>query len=207
MNEPTIIIDYGMGNLGSIANMIKYLGYKSIITSDLTLIASAKKIVLPGVGHFDRAMYNLNSLGISEIIVRKALEEETPLLGICLGMQLLCNESEEGNVAGLGIIDAKVRKFQFNSNRNLKVPHMGWNNVMQKKKNLLYGDEFNELRFYFVHSYYVACHNPDDILTTTDYGEEFVSSFQKGNIYGVQFHPEKSHKFGMLLLKNYIEKL
>jgi glutamine amidotransferase len=152
-------------------------------------------------------MYNLNSLGISEILIRKALEEETPLLGICLGMQLLCNESEEGNVAGLGIIDAKVRKFQFNDNRNLKVPHMGWNSVMQKKKNLLFGDEFIELRFYFVHSYYVACNNAYDILTTTDYGDEFVSSFQKGNIYGVQFHPEKSHKFGMLLLRNFIEKL
>jgi glutamine amidotransferase len=207
MNEPTIIINYGMGNLGSIANMIKYLGYKSIITSDLAQIETATKIILPGVGHFDKAMANLNSLGITEIIKRKALDEKTPLLGICLGMQLMCNKSEEGSVPGLGIIDADVRKFRFSNTRNLKVPHMGWNLVMQKKKNILFGDEFNEFRFYFVHSYYVSCHHEEDILTTTVYGEEFVSAFQNGKIYGVQFHPEKSHKFGMSLLKNFIENI
>lgn len=206
MNEPTIIIDYGMGNLGSIANMIKYLGYKSIITSDLTLIQSAQKIILPGVGHFDRAMLNLNALGISDLIRKKALEDNTPLLGICLGMQLLCKGSEEGNAPGLGVVDAKVSKFSFNNSINLKVPHMGWNHVLLKKESVLFEDALSELRFYFVHSYYVSCDNKSDILTTTFYGEEFVSSFQIGKIYGVQFHPEKSHKFGMLLLRNFIEK-
>jgi imidazole glycerol-phosphate synthase subunit HisH len=207
MNEPTIIIDYGMGNLGSIANMIKHLGYTSIITSDLALIEAANRIILPGVGHFDRAMFNINSLGITKIVKRKALDGKTPILGICLGMQLLCNGSEEGSISGLGLIDANVRKFQFNSSRNFKVPHMGWNYILKKKNSVLFGDELNELRYYFVHSFYVSCNNPDDILTTTTYGEEFVSSFQKGNICGVQFHPEKSHKFGKLLLRNFIEKL
>ncbi|TAL59628.1 MAG: imidazole glycerol phosphate synthase subunit HisH [Bacteroidetes bacterium] len=207
MNEPTIIIDYGMGNLGSIANMIKYLGYKSIITSDIVQIETANKIILPGVGHFDKAMQNISSLGLLKVIQQKAIKDKTPMLGICLGMQLMCNKSEEGNGSGLGLIDAEVRRFSFIGEQTRKIPHMGWNYVEQKKENNFYIDINEKPRFYFVHSYYVACNNESDILTTTNYGHNFVSSFARDNIFGVQFHPEKSHKFGMSLLRNFMEKI
>lgn len=205
MNEPIIIIDYGMGNLGSIANMINYLGYKSIITSNKSKIESADKIILPGVGHFDKAMLNINSQGMSEIIKKKAHEDKTPILGICLGMQLMCKSSEEGVLPGLSLVNADVRRFKFEAELKLKIPHMGWDKIeINKQSNILSNLDDNS-RFYFVHSYFVSCENNNDILTYTNYGEKFVSSFQTENIIGVQFHPEKSHKFGMNILKNFIE--
>jgi imidazole glycerol-phosphate synthase subunit HisH len=199
------IIDYGMGNLGSVANMIKKIGYKSEITSNLSRIESAEKIILPGVGNFDKAMQNIRILGIADTIEKKVNQDKVPLLGICLGMQLLCKKSEEGIEAGLGLINAEVNKFSFSIDKKLKVPHMGWNLISEQKTNPLFFKMFDTPRFYFVHSYHVVCNNEADVLSTTYYGYSFHSSIAHSNILGVQFHPEKSHKFGMLLLKNFIE--
>jgi len=199
------IIDYGMGNLGSVANMIKKVGGKSIITSNKEDIKNAKKILLPGVGAYDNAIKNLKKLGLWDLITEKVLEEKIPIMGICLGMQLLTKGSEEGNCEGFGFIDAYAKKFKF-ENSDLKIPHMGWNIVkLQKKSKLFEGMEKEENRFYFVHSFAVECNNKEDILTITNYGYDFVSSFEKNNIIGCQFHPEKSHKFGMKLFKNFVE--
>ena len=198
-----IVIDYGMGNLGSIANMIKKVGYKCIITSDLEEIKKATKLILPGVGSFDNGMKNLENLGMIEVLNQKVLVEKTPILGICLGMQLMTKSSEEGTSAGLGWLDAKTKKFVSDT---LKIPHMGWNIIKHQKESKLFDECKSEKRFYFVHSYCVSCNNQEDILANTNYTQDFVSSFEKENIVGVQFHPEKSHKFGMQLLKNFVER-
>lgn len=197
-----VIVDYGMGNLGSIKNMLKKLGYESIITSDVEMIKIATKLILPGVGAFDYGMSQIRKLDMIDILNHKVLVEKTPVLGICLGMQLMTLGSEEGISNGLGWIKGKACKFISES---FKTPHMGWNTIHICKKNCLFDEVEDEKRFYFVHSYYVQCYDKEDILTTTQYATEFVSSFQKNNIYGVQFHPEKSHKFGMHLLKNFME--
>ena len=197
------IIDYGMGNLGSISNMFKRIGIESEITGDNERIAAAKKILLPGVGAFDAAMERINSGGFRQILDQKALIEKVPVLGICLGMQLLTDSSEEGKLAGLGWITAKTTKFNFEKETKLKVPHMGWNRVYEKHMSPLIADLPPEPRFYFVHSYYVRTEKPDHVLTTTFHGVEFHSIIQKENIFGAQFHPEKSHKFGMKLLENF----
>jgi glutamine amidotransferase len=207
MNKLVTIIDYGMGNLGSIANMIKHIGYRSLITSDISQIESADKIILPGVGNFDKAMLNIKSMGLLTMIKQKAITEKKPMLGICLGMQLMCKKSEEGNETGLEFIDAEVIRFFFSENQKLKIPHMGWNLVEEKKENSVFSEMYEKPRFYFVHSYHVVCKNASDILTTTNYGYNFVSSFARENIVGVQFHPEKSHKFGMCVLRNFIENI
>lgn len=200
-----IIVDYGVGNLGSIANLIKKIGYRDFaITSDPKLIKKASKIILPGVGSFDNAVLQLNQLGIVDVLKEKVTNEKTPILGICLGMQLMTQSSEEGTLRGLSFIDAKVRKF--NANKEYKVPHMGWNTVsISKESKIFLGMTEQENRFYFVHSYYVDCHDQSDILTVTNHGISFTSSFERENIIGVQFHPEKSHKFGMQLIKNFLE--
>lgn len=200
-----VIIDYNVGNLGAILNMIKRIGGDAVISSSPKEIANASKLILPGVGAFDYGMQQLESLGIADILHQKVIKEKTPILGICLGMQLMTNHSEEGNKSGLKWINAHVKKFQFSSN-DVKVPHMGWNYVNPYHYNSLYkGFENTKPRFYFVHSYYVSCADTEDILSATTYHNlEFVSSFQKNHIFGVQFHPEKSHIFGMQLLKNFI---
>jgi len=201
------IIDYGMGNLGSVANMIKKVGGQSIITSEKDIINNAKKILLPGVGSFDNAMINLKNLDLLDILNNKVLIERIPIMGICLGMQLLTNGSDEGSEIGLSYIDAYTKKFDFEQiEENLPIPHMGWNKTsLEKESKLYYNNEDKNRRFYFVHSYAVECNNKDDILTTTEYGYQFVSSFEKDNIIGCQFHPEKSHKYGMRLFKNFVE--
>ncbi len=205
--QEIIVIDYGMGNIGSICNMLKYIGARAIVTSDKLLIERAKKLILPGVGHFDKAMSNIKALDLMEVINYKALEEKVPILGICLGMQLMCNSSEEGAEPGLSLIDATVNKFVISSQSNLKVPHMGWNTIkIAKESPILYGVD-NDSRFYFVHSYYVKCNQDSNVLTYTTYGHDFVSAFIDENIIGVQFHPEKSHKFGINLFKNFNEKM
>ena len=205
-NINIVVIDYGMGNLGSISNMLKYLGYSAKISSDKTVIENADKLILPGVGHFDRAMQNINRFDLFNLLQFKALDKQIPIMGICLGMQLLCNSSEEGIDKGLAFVDAEVVKFNFEKPQNLKVPHMGWNNVeMSKPDSLITNGLTEEARFYFVHSFYVRCNNESDVLTRTFYGHSFVSSFEKNNIIGVQFHPEKSHKYGVTLFRNFIE--
>lgn len=199
------IINYHMGNLGSIANMLKRIGAQSTITSDQAEIETAEKIILPGVGHFDKAMHNLRQLELVDVLRKKVLEDGIPVLGICLGMQLLCKNSEEGSLDGLGFIDASVKRFSFSQENGLKIPHMGWNLIKPEKASTLLEHNGQDARFYFVHSYHAVCNNPQDVLTSTNHGYRFTSSFERNNIIGVQFHPEKSHRFGMQLLKNFVE--
>jgi glutamine amidotransferase len=203
-SQRIVIIDYGMGNVGSINNMLKYLGARAVISADHDVIKAADKLILPGVGHFDRAMDNIKTKKLLEVLTEMALVKRVPFLGICLGMQLMCNSSEEGSERGLGFVDAKVKKFNFPDNNELKIPHMGWNYITPcKKSNLLIGLE-EKSRFYFVHSYFVDCAHAADKLTITQYGHEFVSAFEHNNLIGVQFHPEKSHRFGISLFKNFL---
>ncbi len=200
------IIDYKMGNLGSIANMFRRLGFEAIVTSDPKEIEAATKLILPGVGAFDNGMKNLNSLNINDLLEKKVFVDKTPFLGICLGMQLLGKSSEEGVERGLGWIDAETIRFSKTfMGEKLRIPHMGWNEVTVTKENMLFKDFPEQPRFYFVHGYYVQCNNLENVAATTRYGIEFHSSIQRDNIYGVQFHPEKSHKYGMRLLKNFAE--
>jgi len=201
-----VIVDYKMGNLGSVSNIIKKIGCESIITSDIEIIKKADKIILPGVGSFERAMNNLRELNLIETLNHKVLVEKTPTLGICLGMQLLTQSSEEGDVKGLGYINATTVKFQLTEFPELKIPHMGWNEVEFPQNHPLCDAYHEKPRFYFVHSYHVVCENEENKLMTTQHGKEFTSAIVKENIIGVQFHPEKSHKFGMTLFKNFIER-
>lgn len=203
MNEMVLVVDYRMGNIGSIVNMFRRINVETIVSSDAKEIERADKIVLPGVGSYDAGMRNLRAMGLIEPLRRRAVEQRVPLLGICLGMQLLARSSEEGSEPGLGWVDAKVVKFSLGLGANMKIPHMGWNSVRLSKESLLFRQMYENPRFYFVHSYYVLCERETDVLTRTLYGSEFVSSFQVDNIIGVQFHPEKSHKFGMKLLENF----
>ena len=196
------IVDYGMGNLGSVFNMFKKMGIASKITSDLEDIKTATKLLLPGVGSFDKAMYRINDSGIKKILDYKVLIEKTPILGICLGMQLLTNSSEEGIEKLLGYINASAKKFSFQDNK-MKIPHMGWNLVNKSTKSKLNESFVEESRFYFVHSYYVNVENKENSILKTKYGLEFDSAIQNENVYGAQFHPEKSHKFGMKLFENF----
>jgi glutamine amidotransferase len=201
-----VIVDYKMGNLGSVSNIIKKIGHTSIVSSDTEVISQATKIILPGVGSFEKAMSNLKELGLIDILNEKVIQQKTPTLGICLGMQLLTNSSEEGNVKGLGWVDANTVKFQLSEFPELKIPHMGWNEVDFPQSHFLCESYHEKPRFYFVHSYHVVCENDENKLMTTKHGIEFTSAIVKENIMGVQFHPEKSHKFGMNLFKNFIEK-
>lgn len=196
-----VIVDYGMGNSGSILNMLKRIGAPAIITSDPELVGKAEKILLPGVGAFDSAMERINAGGMREVLNRKALVDRIPILGICLGMQLLTNASEEGTLPGLGWVSARTRRFP--SMPNLKVPHMGWNLVSPVRKSPLTEALHDEARFYFVHSFCVHVENQSDSLLKAVHGIPFDAAIQRDNVYGVQFHPEKSHKFGMKLLANF----
>jgi len=197
------IVDYGMGNLGSILNMFKRIGVKACVKNDLESIQSADKILLPGVGAFDAAMARIAVSGLRDILDYKALVERVPVLGICLGMQLLTRGSEEGALPGLGWINADTRRFPAQS--GLKVPHMGWNIALPTNPSPLTINLGEEPRFYFVHSYFVTVDDPADSIMHTTHGVTFDSAVQKGNIFGAQFHPEKSHRFGMQLLKNFAE--
>lgn len=201
------IVDYGMGNLGSIKNMLYKAGYPAEITDEYRKIAEASKLILPGVGNFDTGMKNLKERNIAELLSKKVLSEKTPVLGICLGMQLMANKSEEGIERGLGWINAEVIRFRQESvTPNIRVPHIGWNFINWQRQTRLTENIPLPSRFYFVHAYHL--HNPaeDWILGKTDYGYSFVSMIEKENIAGTQFHPEKSHKYGMTLLKNFAEK-
>ena len=200
-----VIVDYGMGNLGSVFNMIKKIGFDCKISSDKEVITSASKLILPGVGAFDNAMEKLKTLGFIEILNQKVLIEKTPILGICLGMQIMTNSSEEGVLPGLGWFDAVTKKFSFHDSENLKIPHMGWNFITPKKSHPLFSDLKSDSKFYFVHSYYVSCKATSDSISTTKYGSDFTSAIAKNNIMATQFHPEKSHKYGFRLLNRFLE--
>lgn len=198
------IIDYGIGNLGSIKNMLKKAGVESNITGDLTEIVSAEKLILPGVGAFDYGMGRLRDAPYFDALNERVLEDKIPVLGICLGAQLLTEGSEEGELPGLGWIKGKTIRFQSEQMDNsLKVPHMGWNEVFPAKESKLFTDMFEEPRFYFVHTYHMTCKKEEDILVNTQYGYDFISGVEHENIVGVQFHPEKSHKYGLKLLSNF----
>ncbi len=197
------LIDYGMGNIASIQNMFKRIGNKNVIlTKDAQEIDQAEKIILPGVGAFGNGMQNLHNSQLIDVLRKKAFEDKSPILGICLGMQLLTRGSEEGNMKGLGFLNADTKKFVFDDSSNLKVPHMGWNYLRQKKQSELINNHTKQ-KFYFVHSYYVKCDDAEDVIATCQHGIEFDCVVNHENIFGAQFHPEKSHKFGMELFDNF----
>jgi glutamine amidotransferase len=193
-----------MGNILSIVNKIKRIGHEAIVTNEINLIKKADKIILPGVGHFQKAIENLNRLQLLDVLNETVLFRKTPILGICLGMQLLARHSEEGNVNGLNWLNAEVVKFKINDQLKYKVPHIGWNNVMVKKESSLFTGLSEDSMFYFVHSYHMVCNDEKDVLTQTEYEYAFTSSVHKDNIFGTQFHPEKSHDAGEVLLRNFI---
>lgn len=198
------ILDYGIGNLSSIQNMLKKAGFNSKRIKSVDDLYTVDKIILPGVGAFDYGMEMLQASNFIPTLNELVLEKKMPTLGICLGMQLMCKSSDEGVLSGLNWVDAKVRSFDFQQQDHiLKVPHMGWNEVSVVSENILLKKDIENLRYYFVHSYYVDCNNIEDIIITCQYGHEFVVGFRKDNIFGVQFHPEKSHRFGLELLKNF----
>lgn len=205
MEGKVAIIDYQMGNVFSVEKMIKRLGYQVVVTSEKRVIEGADKLILPGVGHFGKAMDNLRALQILETLNDAAHIAKKPILGICLGMQLLAQKSEEGDVAGLGWLQGEIVKFNIADKMKYKVPHTGWNSVQVKKESKLMKHINGNAEFYFVHSFYFTNGRSEDILTETIYEENFVSAVEKGNIFGVQFHPEKSHDAGIQLIKNFIE--
>lgn len=201
------IIDYGVGNLGSIQNMLKKLGHQSEIAVDASTIEKATKIILPGVGAFDEGIKQLNQSGLRSSLDQAVLERRVPVAGICLGMQLMTEGSEEGTLPGLGWVPAKTIRFVSSSSETMKIPHMGWSIVTKSKQSPALELLDDESRFYFVHSYHVNCSDRDDVLLTAQYGSiRFDAAFECKNILGFQFHPEKSHRFGMTLLKAFLER-
>lgn len=196
-----VIVDYGVGNLGSIANMFRKAGAAAVVSSDPDEIDGADRVVLPGVGSFDNCVDSLDASGLRPSVERAALDDGKPLLGICVGMQMLGKASEEGVRPGLGWIEAETVRFRPEGHAGLKVPHMGWNDVAVVRNNPLLDTE--PKRFYFLHSYHVECASPDDVIAESSYAGEFTCAVRRGNIFGVQFHPEKSHRFGLQLFRDF----
>lgn len=199
------ILDYGLGNFNSIIRIIEKVGGQAKRIALPEEILAAEKLILPGVGHFDRGMSQIRGRGLLGPLRERVIEQGTPLLGICLGMQLLCAGSEEGTLPGLGYVDADVSKFKALQGHNLKIPHMGWNTIRVTRINPLIDVTREEQRFYFVHTYHVVPRVPDLAIAVAAHGVEFCAAFQCGNIFGVQFHPEKSHRFGMALMKRFVD--
>lgn len=199
------VLDYGAGNAGSVIRMIERAGgnAKRIATPEEVLVAH--KLIIPGVGAFDHGMSQLAARELLPALTTVALEVRIPVLGICLGMQLMCRSSEEGVLPGLGWIDANVLRFSAPETSGLRVPHMGWNTLRVVRVNPLLAINSDEQRFYFVHSFRVSCSDSNDPIAFTHYGDDFVSAFQRQNIFGVQFHPEKSHRFGLDMMRRFIE--
>tara|TARA_B100001063_G_C16759084_1_gene554927 strand:- start:1241 stop:1852 length:612 start_codon:yes stop_codon:yes gene_type:complete len=196
-----VIVDYGLGNIGSLLNMFENIGVQARISTDANDIIDAEKLVLPGVGAFDYAMEKLEEKKLIEILNFKVVETSSPILGVCLGMQLMCRRSEEGTNPGLGWVEGDVKRIA--SKPGLVIPHMGWNYVKQTRVSPLTQELYSDSRFYFVHSFYVDLVTKTDEILSCEYESEFTCGFQVGNIYGVQFHPEKSHRFGKQLLTNF----
>jgi glutamine amidotransferase len=206
MGNKITIIDYGICNIKSVINMLRRVGAESQIATNASDLVSATKLILPGIGSFDTGINNLEKRGLLQILNKKVLEENIPVLGICLGMQLFSNKSEEGKLHGLSWIDGNVKKFNFISMKEKpKIPNMGWNYIHAKKDHFLFQNIPQPMRFYFVHSFHYVCRSKENDLAKTHYGYEFTCAIVKDNIIGVQFHPEKSHKYGMQLLRNFVE--
>jgi glutamine amidotransferase len=205
MTDAVTVVDAGIGNLGAIPNMLKRLSTQAIVTDDPDRIAQAERLILPGVGSFDAAMQRLEERGLVDVLNTKALTDRIPVLGVCLGMELMGGASEEGSHRGLGWIQGRAVKFRFDGRHpSLKVPHMGWNVVRAADDARLLADLGERPRFYFAHSYHLECDDPADVIGTTTYGYEFVSAVQRENIAGIQFHPEKSHRFGLRIFENFL---
>ena len=199
------VLRCGIGNHASVVRMIQKLGGDAQYVSTADEVVNSSKLILPGVGHFGEGMKRLNDSNLGDAICEFASNENRKLLGICLGMQLLCENSEESKGKGLGLIPATVELFRFNSESKLKVPHMGWNTVEVTGNSVLFSDLDSERRYYFVHSYFVRPKQAEITTGTCLYGYNFCAAFEKNNIFGVQFHPEKSHKFGMALFRRFLE--
>lgn len=200
------IVDYGLGNICALANIYKQLNIDSRVISNPDELRAAKKIILPGVGSFDWAMNCLNRSGMRSVLDDMVLKEKIPVLGICVGMQMMASRSDEGELDGLGWIDAEVKKFSMpTAIQENYLPHMGWNDVHPSSHHGIFKAFGAVEQFYFLHSYYFVTHNQDVVHSVTNYGISFVSSVCSGNIFGVQFHPEKSHRAGIQLLKNFAE--
>lgn len=204
MPQQIVIVDYGMGNLHSVQRKFSRIGARTTVTSDPDVIGRAEKIVLPGVGHFQRAMENLRRLRLLEAL-NDARGRRIPVLGICLGMQLMAQRSEEGDTDGLGWLDAKVVRFKVGDTVRFKVPHMGWNEIVQKRNTRLFKNVPDRAEFYFVHAYHLVTSLEAIVLSETDYDYSFASAVESDNIFGVQFHPEKSHDIGESLLRNFVD--
>lgn len=202
------ILDYGMGNLGSIRNMLLHIHADARIISDPADISSADCFVLPGVGSFDQGMKSLDTVGFRSVLNEEVREKGKPILGVCLGMQLFGEASEEGERRGLGWIDAESVRFSQEEGKvhaALPVPHMGWNGIDAVRQDPIIEGLGDDTRFYFLHSYHLECRSAGDVIARTDYGYAFPSIVRRGNIVGVQFHPEKSHRFGMRIFKNFLQ--
>jgi len=197
------IIDYGLGNVQAFKDVYSRLNIAATIAKSAEDLNNATKLILPGVGSFDHAMTKLDESGMHPKIEQLVIETKTPILGVCVGMQMMATSSEEGRLQGLGWIDATVKRFD--SEKCIVLPHMGWNDVSPKSNSELFKDMDENIMFYFLHEYYFDACESSNIEATSDYGGEFTCSVRKENIFGVQFHPEKSHNFGMLLLKNFAE--
>lgn len=206
INPKIVIINYGIGNLTSVQNMLKKAGANEVLISNREEdILHADKLILPGVGHFDYGMNQLNESGLVPILEKKVHQLKTPILGICLGAQLMTKSSDEGSIPGLGWVDGKTVSFdQSLLEKGCKIPHMGWNTVKVINENPLSYGMTLESRFYFVHSYHMTMNQSEDVWLTSHYGYDFCSAFHRDNIYACQFHPEKSHRFGMNLMRNFV---
>jgi glutamine amidotransferase len=198
------IVDYGVGNINAFLNIYKQLGIEIYTARNSQDLSKASKIILPGVGAFDNAMNRLTISGMRDTLEEAVIQRKVPVLGICVGMQMLAERSDEGVKAGLGWIKGQVKKFDANLiPYSTKYPHMGWNNIHSIKENSLLSELTNDVRFYFLHSYYFDCEDENNIIATTEYGNKFASVICKDNIFGIQCHPEKSHNFGIKLLENF----
>ncbi|MDP5200708.1 imidazole glycerol phosphate synthase subunit HisH [Flavobacterium sp. DG2-3] len=198
------LIDYGVGNINAFVNVYKRVNIAVKIARTSEDLENAEKLILPGVGHFDHAMIELNKSGMREKLDKLVLEEKVPVIGICVGMQMMGNFSDEGKLAGLGWIDASIKKFDETKIKQVtRLPHMGWNDVIPIVSNPLFKGLEKDALFYFLHSYYFKCNNTLDILATSNYGSEFTCAVHHENVYGIQFHPEKSHHYGETLLHNF----
>jgi len=197
------VLDYGAGNTASILNMMRKVGLEAESSLSPEVLGKSKAIIFPGVGAFDNGMKKIRDSGVWELLNELVLDRKIPFLGICLGMQMLFESSEEGNEKGFGWLPGTVRRFDFSDSKVNKIPHMGWNLVNASKDNPLFESLHDENRFYFVHSFHVECDDAKHSVASTHYGYDFTCCVQKENIFGVQFHPEKSHRFGMAFFRNF----